>query len=61
MVVAFVPRGRYLPSIAEALVHAEAYPHPVSSVHLIETHLSWVFLTGEYVYKVKKPVKFDFD
>ncbi len=47
-------------SLPEALVQAEAYPHPVASVHLIETHLSWVFLTGEYVYKVKKPVHFDF-
>jgi len=27
---------------------------------LIETHLSWVFLTGSCVYKVKKPVQFDF-
>ena len=46
--------------LPEALAKAGAYPHPVSSVHLIETHLSWVFLTGEYVYKVKKPVHFDF-
>lgn len=29
-------------------------------VRLIETHLSWVFLTGSFVYKLKKPVHFDF-
>lgn len=27
---------------------------------LIQTHISWVFLTGKHVYKVKKPVKFSF-
>ncbi|HEY6599960.1 MAG TPA: hypothetical protein VIZ30_11625, partial [Pseudomonadales bacterium] len=35
---------------------AGAYPHPCESIELIETHISWVLLTGEYVYKVKKPV-----
>jgi len=29
-------------------------------VRVAETHISWVFLTGEYAYKVKKPVKFPF-
>lgn len=42
------------------LLRARAYPHPVEAVELIETHLSWVFLTGSYAYKVKKPVRFDF-
>ena len=32
-----------------------AYPHPVDHIRLIETHISWVFLTGSFVYKVKKP------
>lgn len=27
---------------------------------LIETHISWVFLDGQFVYKVKKPVDFGF-
>ncbi len=39
---------------------AGAYPHPCDSIELIETHISWVLLTGEYVYKVKKPVDFGF-
>ena len=49
-----------MPQLPEALLNPAAYPHPVSALELIETHLSWVFLTGEYVYKVKKPVQFDF-
>jgi hypothetical protein len=39
---------------------AETYPHPVSGIRLIETHISWVFLTGTYAYKVKKAVDFGF-
>ncbi|HVU97084.1 MAG TPA: hypothetical protein VHE34_17765 [Puia sp.] len=37
-----------------------AYPHPVHSVETKETHMSWVFLAGEFVYKLKKPVKYRF-
>jgi hypothetical protein len=37
-----------------------AFPHPVEKVQLIETHVSWVLLTGEYVYKIKKPVDLGF-
>lgn len=33
-----------------------AYAHPVSNLRLIETSLSWVLLTGDYAYKIKKPV-----
>ena len=29
-------------------------------MRLVETHVSWVFLTGRYAYKVKKPVKLPF-
>ena len=42
------------------LICPEAYPHAVQQIHLRETHISWVFLTGEFVYKVKKPVDFGF-
>ena len=44
----------------DRLLTPAAYPHPVTEVRLIETHISWVFLTGTYVYKVKKPVNFGF-
>ena len=36
------------------------YDHPVKDVELIETHISWVLLTGDYAYKIKKPVDFGF-
>jgi hypothetical protein len=42
------------------LLEPDAYPHAVSGLRLIETHISWVFLTGEYAYKVKKPVDLGF-
>ena len=44
----------------DALLRPDAYPHPVSGPELIETHVSWVILTGEVAYKIKKPVHFDF-
>jgi len=34
--------------------------HDINHVDIIETHISWVFLTGEYAYKVKKPVDYGF-
>ncbi len=37
-----------------------AYPHPTAEIRLIETHISWVFLTGPFVYKLKKPLDFGF-
>jgi aminoglycoside phosphotransferase family enzyme len=36
----------------------DAYPHKVSKVEVEETHISWVILTGKYVYKIKKELKF---
>jgi len=38
----------------------EFYPHPVKEVEQRETHISKVFLTGDYVYKIKKPVSLGF-
>ena len=37
-----------------------AYPHPVTSPRVIETNTSLVVLTGEFAYKIKKPVRFEF-
>ncbi len=45
--------------IVEALKNPSAYPHPVERIELKETHISWVFLTGDYAYKIKKNVKFN--
>ena len=36
----------------------EAYPHKVSKIAVKETHISWVILTGQFAYKVKKELKF---
>ena len=41
-----------------ALQKENAYPHKVTKVDLEETHISWVFLTGKYAYKLKKELKF---
>ena len=46
--------------LATGLLRAEAYPHCVTAVRLIETHISRVFLTGIWAYKVKKPVALGF-
>ena len=43
-----------------SLLKPEVYPHPVESLELIETHISWVILTGVYAYKIKKSLKLDF-
>lgn len=37
-----------------------AYAHAPTEVTVRETHMSWVFLAGERVYKLKKPVRFPF-
>src|SRR5512139_829939 len=37
-----------------------AYPHHPLHVDVVQTHASYVFLAGRYVYKVKKPVDFGF-
>ena len=44
----------------QGLKNPECYPHPVDQVRLVETHISWVVLTGFYAYKIKKPVKYPF-
>ena len=47
-------------SLVQALRDPACYPHPVASVTLIETHISYVLLTGRYAYKIKKAVDFGF-
>lgn len=43
-----------------ALREPVSYPHAAGAVELIETHISWVFLAGEFAYKIKKPVNLGF-
>ena len=49
-----------LPQHLTALLQPSAYPHSVQTVALIETHISWVLLTGEFAYKIKRPVQYPF-
>ena len=42
------------------LSRPDAYPHCVDNVTRRETHMSWVFLAGDRVYKLKKPVRFPY-
>lgn len=46
--------------LVEALLHSSAYPHDAQAITLIQTHISYVLLTPEFVYKIKKPVDFGF-
>ena len=46
--------------IVEAMLKPEAYPQEPGKIELIQTHISFVFLTKNYVYKVKKAVNFGF-
>lgn len=45
-----------LPFTVEALLESRAYPHKPGKVELVQTQMSLIYLTGEYVYKIKKPV-----
>ena len=47
-------------SLIAALQNPALYPHPVEAFQVIETHISWVVLTGPYAYKLKKPMNFGF-
>ncbi|MEB3200757.1 MAG: AAA family ATPase [Synechococcaceae cyanobacterium] len=46
--------------LIRALQDPAAYAHPVAAVQVIETHISWVLLTGSLAYKIRKPVQFGF-
>ena len=49
-----------LPALIQGLLDPAAYPHPVAEVRLIETHISWVLIAGDFAYKLKKPVDLGF-
>ena len=45
--------------LVKKLLEPDSYPHETSEeITLIETNISWVFLTGSYVYKMKKEIRF---
>jgi uncharacterized protein len=46
--------------VVDALMKPEAYEENPGHVELVQTHISFVFLTKDFVYKIKKPVNFGF-
>ena len=49
-----------LPPHIEALLSAKAYSHPVEHIELRQTHISYVLIADDVVYKLKKPFDFGF-
>ena len=51
------------PTLEEKVAHlacAESYVEGPTTVEIVETHMSYVFLTDTYAYKLKKPVRYPF-
>jgi uncharacterized protein len=46
--------------LIEQLSGPSAYPYPVESIEVVQTHISVVFLAGSFVYKIKKPLHLEF-
>jgi uncharacterized protein len=50
-----------LPDLIRQMLQPGFYPHPVQEpIQLLQTHISYILLTGEYAYKLKKAVNFGF-
>lgn len=52
--------GGYHADVVAFLSRPESYPHAPTEVEIIETHLSLLFLAGEFVYKLKRPIRVDY-
>jgi len=46
--------------LIQRLQNPALYSHPVKYFKIIETHISYVLLTGDYAYKIKKPLDMEF-
>ncbi|MDX2493341.1 MAG: AAA family ATPase [Desulfuromusa sp.] len=46
--------------LIQSMLDPSFYDHPVTGIELVETHISWIFLAGDFAYKLKKPVNFGF-
>jgi len=49
-----------IPALIQSLKNPTLFAHKVEYFKIIETHISWVVLTGGYAYKIKKPVNLGF-
>jgi aminoglycoside phosphotransferase family enzyme len=47
-------------SLFQSLKNPKFYGKNIKSIELIQTHISYVALTGRFAYKIKKPVNFGF-
>lgn len=54
----YVSTSRFELTVA-FLQRPTSYPNPTNAVLAIETHMSWVFLTDDCAYKLKKPIRYD--
>ena len=46
--------------LIDALSDPSVYPQPVDKIHVIQTHISVIFIAGDFVYKIKKPLNLGF-
>jgi len=53
-------RSSRVPRLVSRLLDPALYPRSADRVELVETHISWVLLAGDRVYKIKKPVNLGF-
>ena len=42
------------------ILERRAFPGSGKGATLVETHISWVILTPDFAFKIKKPVRYDF-
>lgn len=48
-------------TLIQDMSKTDFYPHSIQgSIQVLQTHISYIFLTGEYAYKLKKPVDMGF-
>ena len=47
-------------TLIKFMLNPDTYPFKPEKVEMLQTHISYLFIAGEYVYKVKKPVNFGF-
>ena len=55
-----MPGKMDLVHLIQTLSKPSAYPHPIHKIEVRQTHISVVFLAGDFAYKIKKPVELGF-
>ena len=52
--------GQFLASLVAAMSQPGFYPERPAKIEIIQTHISYVFIAGDAVYKIRKPIRFAF-